>query len=236
MNLSKKRILITGAARGLGRELSLLLYAQGCLLTLVDREHPSLDLLQNAQAFICDLSILDERKRLIEQIPSVDILINCAGVGSHSSLEQLKVDEIERVLQVNTLAPLELIAGLASLELIVNIGSVAGEMNLPSIGLYAASKSALHAFTKSIALEGAHTLLVILGPLRGTDFSQSIAHPRSRQPIWYRSLDLDVKVAAHEIVRAMKKGKSKLIVPRWYLFIFQAAKLFEPFMRWFKSV
>ena len=175
-------------------------------------------------------------KYLIEAFNTkIDILINCAGIGSHSQLSQLTVEEIERVMQVNVLAPLALSAGLSPLALIVNIGSVAGEMSLPSMSLYTASKTAVHAFTRSIQLEGARALLVILGPLRGTDFTQSITHPRTGQPQWYRSLDLDTKTAAMEIVRAMKLDKHQIILPRWYPIIFNIARWAAPLMKYWLS-
>jgi short-subunit dehydrogenase len=241
MELRNKTILITGAARGLGRELALHLAALGCSLFLIDRDTESLSALASEltispKLFPCDLSDLHERKNLIQSVKSqtqIDILINCAGIGSHSQLSQLTVDEIERVMQVNTLAPLELIAGLSPLELIVNIGSVAGEMNLPSMSLYAASKTSAHAFTRSIQLEGARTLLVILGPLRGTDFVRSISHPRTGQPNWYRQLDLPVETATRLIVRAMQRGKSQLVAPWWYSIIFMLARIFSPLIRAF---
>jgi short-subunit dehydrogenase len=241
LNLRGKTILITGAARGLGRQLALLLDALGCLLFLIDRDTDSLSALarelnNGPKIFPCDLGDLLERKNLIQAIKSltqIDILINCAGIGSHSQLSQLTVDEIERVMQVNTLAPLELIAGLSPLELVVNIGSAAGEMNLPTMSLYAASKTSVHAFTRSIQLEGTRTLLVILGPLSGTDFAQSIAHPRTGQPNWYRRLDLPVETAASLIVQAMQREKSQLVAPRWYRIIFMLARIFNPLIGMF---
>jgi uncharacterized protein len=227
MNLRGKNILITGAARGLGHELAMLLEKEGCFLILVDRDEIPL---ADVQIHTCDLNDLSQRRRLIEDLRAekIDILINCAGIGSHSQLDQLTVDEIERVMQVNTLAPLELIAGLSPLELVVNVGSVAGEMNLPSMGLYSASKSAVHAFTRCIQLEGVRTLLVILGPLRGTDFAQSIAHPRTGQPNWYRQLDLPVETAARLIVQAIKRGQSQLVTPWWYQVVFVLVRWLAP--------
>jgi short-subunit dehydrogenase len=226
--------MITGAARGLGRELALLLDQAGCALTLVDRDSINAAAFQNAHSLICDLSDLAQRKKLIEERGAkTDVLINCAGVGSHSRLDQLAADEIERVMQVNALAPLELIAGLSPLELIVNIGSVAGETSLPSMSLYAASKSALHAFTRAIQLEGARTLLVILGPLRGTDFTQSIAYPRTGQPQRYRDLDLPAKKAARLIVHAMQRGQSQLVAPWWYGIVFAAWRVLAPLSKLF---
>jgi short-subunit dehydrogenase len=235
MEIKNKAILITGTARGLGHELANLLNREDCSLILVDRDPISFP---NAQTYACDLSDLLQRRKLIEELRSnrkIDILINCAGIGSHSQLSQLTVDEIERVMQVNTLTPLELIAGLSPLELIVNIGSVAGEMNLPSMSLYAASKTSVHAFTRSIQLEGARTLLVILGPLRGTDFAQSITHPHTGQPGWYRRLDLPVETAARLIVQAMKRGRSQLVAPWWYQIIFFLARIFPSLIKIFAS-
>ena len=229
--------MITGAAHGLGRELALLLDKEGCSLILVDRDSIHAAAFQNARSFTCDLSDLSQRKKLVEEFKAkIDILINCAGVGSHSRLGQLTMDEIEHVMQVNALAPLELIAGLSPLELIVNIGSVAGEMNLPSMSLYAASKTSVHAFTRAIQLEGARTLLVILGPLRGTDFTKSISHPLTGQPKWYRDLDLDAKKAALLIVYAMQRGGSQLVAPWWYGIVFAAWRVFSPLSKWFMRV
>ncbi|MBI5952464.1 MAG: SDR family NAD(P)-dependent oxidoreductase [Chloroflexi bacterium] len=229
MDLRGKHILVTGAARGLGRELAAILEKEGCPLILVDREPISQG---NAKTYACDLSDLSQRKKLIEELrmEKVDVLVNCAGIGSHSQLDQLTVEEIERVMQVNALAPLELIAGLSPLELVVNIGSVAGEMSLPSMSLYGASKSSVHAFTRSIQLEGVRTLLVILGPLRGTDFAQSIAHPRTGQPNWYRQLDLPVETAASLIVQAMQGGRNQLVAPWWYRVVFVLARWLSPFI------
>ena len=241
MKLTGKTILITGAARGLGRQLAHLLDALGCSLFLVDIAAENLsalthELSNDPKIFTCDLSNLQERKNLIQTVKpqtQIDILINCAGIGSHSKLSQLTVDEIERVMQVNTLAPLELIAGLSPLELVVNIGSVSGEMNLPSMSLYAASKTSVHAFTRSIQLEGTRTLLVIFGPLRGTDFVQSIAHVRTGQPNWYRRLDLPVETAASLIVQAMQRGRSQLVAPWWYRVVFLLARIFSPLIGMF---
>jgi short-subunit dehydrogenase len=238
-DLHGKTILLTGAARGLGRELATLLDQKGCSLCLVDRDAEALALVADQltcphQVLVCDLGSQAERTRLIQTVKQharIDVLINCAGIGSHSRLEQLTVEEVESVLQVNALAPLELITALAPLQLVVNIGSVAGEMNLPSMSLYAASKSALHAFTRSIRLEGTRTLLAIFGPLRGTDFVSSIRHPHTGQPRWYRDLDLDAKVAAQAILDAISRGRDQIVLPRWYPLVFALSGLFLPFAK-----
>jgi len=244
MNLENKTILLTGAAHGLGRELVHLFDQEGCSLYLVDYDALGLDsvkaaLINPSVTILCDLGSSAERRKLIADLTSslghLDILINCAGIGSHSQLSQMTIDEAEHLIQVNTLAPLELVTGLRHLMpgdgLIVSIGSVAGEMRLPSIGLYAASKAALHAFTESIGLESARTLLVILGPMRGTDFVRSIVHPRTGQPGWYRQLDVPVETAARHIVQAVKRGRKRLVLPGWYPVIFFLSRLFSPVIK-----
>lgn len=244
MNLRGKKILITGASRGLGRELAKLLDQKSCSFYLVARSVPDLDSLKTtlknpAKTFPCDLRDSAQRRKLIADIAAsgeqLDMIVNCAGMGSHSRLSQMSVDEVESVMQLNAQAPLELIAGLSPFlpadGLIVNIGSVAGEMSLPSIGLYAASKAALHTFTRSVAFEGTQTLLVILGALRGTNFIQSIAHPRTGQPGWYRRLDVSVESAGRHIVRAMERGQNRIILPRWYPIVFVLSRFFAPVIK-----
>lgn len=236
-----KKVLITGAANGLGRELALRLSEIGCTLYLVDRDLVGLKRLvktlrHSPHFFQSDMSIFSERKELIRNLNSetrIDILINCAGIGSHSEFTQLSVDEIERVMQVNAIAPLELMVGLSPLDMIVNIGSVAGEMHLASVGLYSASKASVHAFTHSIQMEGVQALLVILGPLRGTEFVRSIEHPRTGQPKLYRDLDLPVDVAAKHIIKAIENRKKNLVMPFWYQFVLSVERVFAPLMRSF---
>lgn len=247
MNLHGKTALVTGAANGLGRELAMQLAGQGCSLLLVDQDRSGLEALAASlgdsfkRSFHCDLSDPTQRKDLIEQLLSgkerLNVLVNCAGIGSHSSLAQMTADELATVMQVNSLAPLELTIGLQKLfpeqepARIVNIGSVAGELRLPSTGLYSASKAALHTFSRSLQLElpsHIRCLLVILGPLRDTGFARSIRHPAQGQPGWYRRLDGTPAGAARRIVRALQRGRSQLVYPKWYLLLFGLSRLFAP--------
>lgn len=125
------------------------------------------------------------------------------------------------------MAPLELIASLSPLELIVNIRSVAGEMSLPSISLYSASKSSLHAFTKSIQLKGMN-LTCHTWPNVWQDYVQSIEQPPAVQPKWYRELDSDVKHTARGIIRPMEERKGQIVIPPWYHIVFILGSLFLP--------
>jgi short-subunit dehydrogenase len=248
MNLNGKTVLLTGAAHGLGRALAVGLAAKGCTLLLVDHDPAGLQATRQvlnsptAQALTCDLSAPDQRAALIAQVraqtPRLEVIIHCAGIGSHSRLDQMTSDEVQQVLQVNTLAPLELTAGLLPLlppgepAGIVAIGSLAGVVTTPGMSLYSASKAALHAFSQAADAELAHrqhfSLLVILGAMRGTNFGQSIRHPAGGQPGWYRKLDVDAEQAAAKIIRAIERQRTRLVIPGWYGGVLALSTLFAP--------
>lgn len=248
MNLDGKNALVTGAAHGLGNALASQLDAMGCKLMLVDQDGTGLETMQGVLSrpavgvFLCDLGEPAQRARLVALVNEtglqIDLLINCAGIGSHSCFDQFDMAEAARVLQVNALAPVELVAGLRERfpkrtpGCIVNIGSLAGELHPPGMSLYAASKAALHTFSRSLSLELAGTnmrcLLVILGAMRGTHFTSSIRHPASGQPAWYRRLDADPQAAARAIIQAICAGHRRLVYPAWYAWVLGAARCAGP--------
>jgi len=251
MNLKGKTILLTGASRGLGRALAAALDAHGCRLLLVARSADKMDTLLSdlhtpgSRSFACDLTDPHARAHLIGAIENsethLDLLILNAGIGSHSRLDQLTAAEVREVLQLNTVAPLELTAGLLHMlphgdpAGIVFIGSVAGDLAIPGMSLYSASKSALHTFSRAVNIEltadNQFSLLVILGAIRGTDFGDNIRHPRSGQPAWYRRLDVDADQAASRIIKAIQQQKSQLVIPAWYGGLLMFSRLLTPLTR-----
>jgi short-subunit dehydrogenase len=153
-------------------------------------------------------------------------------------MEQLSTDEVNLLMQVNTIAPLELTAGLLPLlptdeaAGVVFIGSLAGELTTPSMGLYSASKAALHAFSRAASIEfaaqGHFSLLVILGALKNTRFTASIRHPAKGQPGWYRRLDADPQDVARAIVQAIIQERATLVYPSWYNAVLIFNRIFAP--------
>lgn len=255
MQLNGKTILLTGAASGLGRELALQLDQAGSDLWLVDRDTAELQALcailsHPAHPLICDLSQPAARGQLIAQLNShpvlrLHLIIHCAGIGSHSRLDQLTSEEVNQVLQVNTLAPLDLTAGLSSLFVedepsgLVIVGSVAGELVTPSLSLYSASKAALHAFSRAVAVELSarrhFCLLVILGAMKDTRFASSIRHPTTGQPTWYRRLDAAPPLVARAILCAIRQERTLLFYPAWYRWIVALSQSCAPLTRWVTS-
>lgn len=164
-NVKNKNILITGASKGIGKEIAKGLAQEKYNLFLISRNK---ELLRNISAevgaknyLICDLSDkndLENLEKFIEKNP-IDILINNAGEYIYGGIEKMSREQISHIFSVNLLAP----AYISSLVVknmksknwgrIINIGSISGVMGEAYASLYSGSKSGLIGFSKALALE-----------------------------------------------------------------------------------
>lgn len=170
-SLSGKRILVTGASSGIGRAIAIACAEQGARVVLngrnVERLEATLselrtitDVLDAAHLVIpADLTDAAQRQALAEQVPVLDGVVHCAGVGSRVLCKMLEEQDVNRVMQANFEAPVLLQAELlrekkiAKDSSIVFIASAAATM--PSVGnaIYSASKAAIIAYAKCLAQE-----------------------------------------------------------------------------------
>jgi len=166
--LAGKIALVTGAGRGIGRAISLLLARLGCRVILAARTRDQLEAVANeihstgGQALVCptDLTLDDEIDRLVEEGErtwgSIDILVNNAGWGRKAPVVRAKVEEWDRTFRLNVRAPMILSRRLlppmiAKLQgAVINIGSISGKSGDANASAYAASKFALIGFTQSL--------------------------------------------------------------------------------------
>ncbi len=162
MQLNGRRVLLTGASRGIGAGLARGLAAAGSKVALVAR--PSDDLTAVADdvggtAYPCDLSDLTTIDDLVARVLSdgpVDVLINNAGVAGVGWFVDRTPDEIDRIMTVNLLAPMHLTHRLLPQMIerraghVVNISSMAAVIAPPGLVAYGASKSGLSHFTAGL--------------------------------------------------------------------------------------
>jgi NAD(P)-dependent dehydrogenase (short-subunit alcohol dehydrogenase family) len=161
-----RRVLVTGAAAGIGRAISLELADRGAKLALLDRDEQVTTIAQTTggAAFVIDL--LDTERipevvaRAAEALGGLDGVVNCAGVGSVTRLPELEESEWQRVMTINLTAPYLICrAALPSLERsavasIVNVASAIGLRPVRETGCcYAASKAGLLGLTRTLALQ-----------------------------------------------------------------------------------
>ncbi|ASP39359.1 short-chain dehydrogenase [Bacterioplanes sanyensis] len=159
-------IVITGANRGIGLALAQQLAARGDRITAICRDSSD-ELEQVCDQIITGIDVTDEASLaglatvLTEMLDgSVDVLINNAGVFHNESLTQWDADSVRQQFEVNSLAPIALTVQLKPLlsqgSKVINITSRMGSISDNTSGQYygyRASKAALNAMSKSLALD-----------------------------------------------------------------------------------
>ncbi|MCR5857828.1 oxidoreductase [Mesorhizobium sp. J428] len=177
---------ITGCSTGLGHELAKLVAARGWNLVATARRKESLaDLAApNVLALSLDVTKQDEIDAAVaaakERFGRIDVLVNNAGYGYLTTVEEGEDAEIRAMFEANvfglfamTRAVLPVMRAQRSGH-IINITSVAGHVGNPSSGYYAATKHAVEGLSKSLAVEGAplgiKVTAVAPGPFR-TDWA-----------------------------------------------------------------
>ena len=166
-SLYNKTILVTGASSGIGKAIAITCSQMGARLIITGRNEirllETLNQLEGEKehlVFFADMTNEAELAALIEFIPKLDGIVSNAGIASPMVLQQMDEADINKILQINTLAPINLIRQilqnkkLNKASSIVFISSINGN-NCSYIGstIYASSKAALNGFAKSLALE-----------------------------------------------------------------------------------
>jgi 2-keto-3-deoxy-L-fuconate dehydrogenase len=160
--LDGKRALITGGASGIGAETCRSLSRAGAQVVVADINHEAAKTLSAtlplAKAVLMDVTDPISIRAAIETLPNLDILVNNAGIGLVGDIEHTNESDFNRVMSVNvgsvflvTKAALPLL--LASHGSIVNIGSVAGFIGVAERFAYCASKGAVLAMTRQLAVD-----------------------------------------------------------------------------------
>jgi len=166
--LQGKVALVTGAGRGIGKAIAIVLGSAGCRVILAARSHDQLEEVRreierrngDAAAVACDLIHDNEIDKLVSQsaqyFGAIDILVNNAGWGKRASVLKAKIEDWDQTFRVNLRAPMRLAQSLlpAMIEkgegAVINIGSVSGKSGEANGAAYSASKFGLIGFTQSL--------------------------------------------------------------------------------------
>jgi 3-oxoacyl-[acyl-carrier protein] reductase len=194
IDLRGRRALVTGASRGIGREIAMALAQAGADVACVATNAQLLDevcaIIRNsgvrAEAIPCDIGVSAQIEAAVAKAAEVfgglDILVNNAGVTKDNLLIRMKEEEWDRVVDIN-LKGAFLFMKAASRHLmrskagrIVNIASVAGIIGNPGQANYSASKAGLIALTKSAAREFASRAICINAVAPGFVKTDMAAH------------------------------------------------------------
>ncbi len=172
MNFTHRKVVVTGAGRGIGAEIARSFAAQGAQVALISRSeqschsaaasinevHPA-----SATAYAIDISdhqaVQDLAKKITEDLGGIDILINNAGVTRDGLIMRMKDDDWDTVLDTNLKGAFNTVKAFmrplmkADQARIINIASVIGLIGNAGQANYSASKAGLIGFTKAVARE-----------------------------------------------------------------------------------
>jgi len=171
MMLTNKRALVTGASRGIGASIAKVLAAEGAdvAITYEKSAERAAEVVkaikaQGRRAVAIQADSADPRAirssidKTVAELGGLDILVNNAGILRVAELKDISLEDIDAILNVNVRGPI--VASKSALPhlgkggRIITIGSFfADRVPSPAVGVYAASKSALVAFTKGLARE-----------------------------------------------------------------------------------
>lgn len=229
-----KHILISGAASGIGKLMAEKMGSMGGKLILLDIDAIGLELLKNelsannvaVSTYVCDLSDRQKVYETTRQINHVDILINNAGFVTGKYLLDAPDESIEKTFKVNTLAHFWLVKsflpGMIERDSghVVSIASAGGLAATPRMTDYCSSKFAAIGFDESLRLElkkmGSNVLTTVVCPF--VIDTEMFAGAKSRFSFLLPILKKEYVV--ERIVKAVAKGKRRLIMPRFVYTIF----------------
>ena len=170
--LDGKTALVTGAGRGIGRSAAIALAYAGAEVWLVSRTQSDLDAAVaeikagggRAHALVCDVTDAAAVNRAIASLPSLDVLVNNAGMNIPQPFVDVSEANLDKVLDLNIRAMfitaqaavkkmLELPDRKSRGASIINITSQMGHVGAPTRTVYCLTKHAIEGFTKALAVE-----------------------------------------------------------------------------------
>ena len=171
MKLDKKVAIVTGAARGIGKEIALALAGEGANIAICDIEKNALEQAKSeieALGRECLIEVVDVGKtdfcedmanKTLDKFSKTDILVNNAGITRDTLLMRMKEEDWDAVLTVNLKGAFNFTKAVCRSMIkqrsgkIVNIASIIGIIGNAGQANYAASKAGLIGLTKSSAKE-----------------------------------------------------------------------------------
>lgn len=218
---------MTGASGGIGTAVSTRLRGRGATLLVHGRGGPRLDTLAeqcDATPLAVDFADPDGGERLAEKALAVhgrlDAVVHSAGIGHYGALAAVPLGALDRLLDVNVRAPLQLTRCVLPQMLAARrghlafLGSIAGLTGVASEAAYSSTKAAVAGLVESLTLElagsGVGVSMVCPGPVdtqffaaRGTPYGRGIPRP------------IPAARVADLVVRSLDRDGGRDVVPRW---------------------
>jgi NAD(P)-dependent dehydrogenase (short-subunit alcohol dehydrogenase family) len=235
VDLTGKKVLVTGASSGIGAAFAQELASVGAVVGICARRRDRLEKVlasctehsPDSRMWAVDLSELDSladfARQVDDEMGGVDVLVNNAGIPKRRALLDLTPAVVDQVMAINYLSPVRLTLALLPRMIergfgrIVNVSSVAAKLSPPHEAAYAASKAAMTAFSETMAVDLADTPVRIHTVYPGIIDTELFHLPDNEPSMAGDSVEA---VPAEEMARAMREqlesGALELYVPSWF--------------------
>lgn len=230
MDIKDSVVIVTGASSGIGEAVARRLSAAGAKLVLAARSEEKLRRLSEELpgSIVVPTDMLDDAavsamvKRTVDEFGRVDVLINNAGQGMRSALEEINLADLRYLLELNVMAPVAAMQAVIPQMrsqgggMILNISSMLSMMNVPKLSGYASTKHALNNLSRSARQELAADnidVCLFLPRITGTDFGMNTRGTDqydSRAGAPGMSVD-SVEDVAEAIVAQIRSGEAEVL-------------------------
>jgi NAD(P)-dependent dehydrogenase (short-subunit alcohol dehydrogenase family) len=163
IDFTGKRALVTGAGKGIGRDVAITLTEYGAEVVAISRAQADLDSLKaeiDCQVIQADLANVEQARQAADSAGEIDLLVNNAGITNLQSFFDTTLEAFDEIMAVNVRAVL-LVSQVTARKMvargkpgaIVNVSSQSSMRAVPDHTAYCASKGALDQLTRMMALE-----------------------------------------------------------------------------------
>jgi NAD(P)-dependent dehydrogenase (short-subunit alcohol dehydrogenase family) len=232
--LAGKRVLVTGAASGIGRATAAAFARSGAQVILTDRDEAGVCAAAaeiGGVAQVCDVanesSVAACAAEVLKGGP-LDVLVNNAGVAYIGGFMETPIEQWQRILQINVMGIVHCTrAFLPSMRIaggrrhIVNVASAAAVLPAPNLTAYSASKGAVKLLTESLSLEMAGSGILaqtvypgiintpIISGINSAGANITAAQVETMRR-YYATKGCDPSVVGEDIVKAVLSGKAHI--------------------------
>ncbi len=241
MNLKDKKVVLTGAASGIGYELLQLLHQEGCSIVAVDRNEDHIDLNEpRVHRYSCDLSKEKNIDKLFtyaqKKLGAIDIFIANAGFAYYEEVKSADWNHIENIFKVNTFSPfysafkMKELAGDNPFRFMTT-ASAMGFYSLPGYALYSSTKAAVKSFGEAYRyqLSKGQTFQVVYPIATKTNFFEAAGG----SPVPFPSQTS--AAVAKVMVNGLKTGK-EAIFPAKIFQLTMVLNIFLPVMKIYRYI